>query len=89
VLPLLARYLGTSGIDLAGYSIAAEREEIDLDHVTNVAARFFYPDSIDENGAINAHAKGEEQDEAGLPRRDGNSSGLGPVLRSEGQIDQP
>jgi hypothetical protein len=55
VLPLLARYLGTSGIDLAGYSVAAEREKIDLDRVTNVAARFFYPDSIDEHGAINAH----------------------------------
>jgi len=55
VLPLFARYLNTTGFDLAGYHVTPERETFDLNLAMNIAARFFFPDSIKEDGSIQAH----------------------------------
>lgn len=54
VLPMIDRWLHGRGIDLAGYD-PPTRKEVTHRHMLDLAARFFYPDSIQKDGAIGSH----------------------------------
>lgn len=54
LLPVLQRYLGTQGVVVQGLPAALEPDTVSLDRVLAIAARFFYPSSL-EGGRLFAN----------------------------------
>lgn len=55
VQPLFGRYLNERGVVVDGYDHSRPRSAVRMEDVINVAVRFFYPDTILQDGSIEGH----------------------------------